>query len=171
MRKERENPGSVDIVSNITEAIKLKIELYNKHADENDDWPLIGLHKLFFIISSLKSKELKKIIHINSSVNWGKHILTSIFPKNVNPEEYHSRHGVVCLTENPIQVLGWKEKDEMVQQGVDMGLDKDWINYGFYDKSEERGIDLEWSFFETPRQYKQEQPNNHKQLHNPNLSV
>jgi len=54
----------------------------------------------------------------------------------------------VRLDERPIQVLGWKEQKEMINEGIKAGLDRDYINLGFEMQAEKRGIDLEWAFFE-----------------------
>lgn len=108
------------------------------------------LEKAVFILKSLKPSEARYLIHVYSSYNWGKHILTKVFPHSENPGEYHSRNGVVVLSEKPEQVLGWEDVKRLTKEGVKMGLDKDYIDLGFEREAERRGIDLEWSFFQNP---------------------
>lgn len=65
-----------------------------------------------------------------------------VFPKSENPNEHHSRNGAVCLSEKPVQVLSRKEQREKVDEGVNLGLDRDWINWGFENEAGRVGIDL-----------------------------
>lgn len=149
-RVEKERASLFQTLSIIRDAINFEVERQNRALYEGDRVPLSGLEKLSFILSTLKPEELKRVINVISSVNFGRHILTNVFPKSENPEEYHSRNGEVCLSEHPVQVLGWKEKKHLVQEGVKLGFDEDWIVYGFEDEAERRGIDLEWHFAEEP---------------------
>lgn len=150
--------GIIDTIKFAKEAFDFTIEQTNEARYFNDYYPLFGLEKLFWVISHLKPEGLKELIHIYSSFNHGCHILDTVFPRVENPEDFHSTEFVVCLTDNPIQVLGWKDKDELVQQGVDEGLHIDWINRGFEKRALERGIDLEWHFFSEPRNTPKQNP-------------
>ena len=125
----------------------------------NGEYPLIGLEKFFFILDKLRPKELKQVLLIYSSHNYGQFILDSVFPKFDNPEPFHSTEFVVDLSDQVVQVLGWQEQKQMVNDGVKEGLIRGWIDAGFEDRATERGIDLEWHFFEFPRQPKAQESN------------
>lgn len=106
-----------------------------------------SIKKLTFLIDHVCSqKRMKELVHQYSSMNYGIHLLNSVFPAADNPEQFHSRRGVVRLDEHPIQVLGWQEYEEEIQKGVKTGLDRQYILMGFARQAEARGIDLEWHF-------------------------
>ena len=132
------------------EVIRFALEREEKRRYFNDYWPMFIWEKLAFIASKLRPQELKKLVRILSSVNHGGYILDSVFPRYKNPEDYNSRGDCICLSDKPVQVLGWKEMEELVQQGVEEGLLKDWVDVGFCERAEERGINLEWHFSEHP---------------------
>lgn len=45
--------------------------------------------------------------------------------------------------------MGWEEQKKLVQEGVVLGLLEDWIDIGFEQQAQIRGIDLEWHFWAT----------------------
>ncbi len=144
--------GIIDTIKFAKETFDFTIEQANEGRYFYDRYPLSGLEKIFWIISHLKPERLKELIHEYSSYNYGWYIFDVVFPRFKNPEDFHSTEFEICLTDNPVQVLGWKETEELVQQGVaEEGLDEDWINIGFEKRALERGIDLEWHFFSEPR--------------------
>ncbi len=104
--------------------------------------------KIEFVVDHLRSKDkMRELVLKYSAFNYGAHLLNSVFPKYDNPEEFHSKDGIVCLDEHPVQVMGWKEYEEQIELGVSsMGLDRNYIIWGFNQQAEERGIDLEWHF-------------------------
>lgn len=139
----------VHTVNAAREAISLRIQAFEKGYD---GYRLDPLEKWFLALRTLNPMELKKWIHCASSYNYGWHIFDQTFPVYENPEPFHSTPLMVDLTDDPVQVLGWKEVDELIEEGVQQGLLKRWIELGFNMRSEERGIDLEWHFFATSRQ-------------------
>ena len=128
---KNERASLFETLETIKAAVKFKIERRNTYSYMNDRIPLYGLEKLLFILSTLQPKELKKAIKILSSVNYGRHILTTVFPKIENPQEYHSTEDVIYLEEQPVQVIGWKGKEDLVLEGVEKGFGETWIDYGF----------------------------------------
>lgn len=133
----------------IQAAFEFEFKLRDQSRHENDDYPLNGFEKFQYIVSTLLSKEeTRLLIQTYSSYNYGAHILNSVFPKSENPEDYHSRDGVVFITEHPVQVLGWDDEKRLIKEGIEQGLNEDYIRMGFELQAEERGIDLEWSFQE-----------------------
>jgi hypothetical protein len=163
MSKEKASiPETVNIVK---EVVKFRLEQEDERRYHSDNWPLVGLSRWAFALSTLKLKTFKEEMKIVSSINWGRNILTKTFPKSENPDEYHSRGGVVYLNEHPVQVLGWKDRQNMIEEGVEAGLDGNWIDYGFEIESEKRGIDLEWSFFRKPPSTSNEDDDNPPSLH------
>ena len=144
--------GIIDEIKFASEAIDFTIEETNKSRRFNDRYPLWGIEKISFIVSKLRPKELKKLVNIFSSYNHGKYILDSVFPRNENPDDFHSNEFAVCSVDNPVQVLGWDDYESMITQGVEEGLSEDWITFGFEERAIERGINLEWYFFENPSQ-------------------
>lgn len=147
---ETERAGLGENVSIIKEAIKFDLEMQNEALVFNNRMPLFGIDKWFYVLKSLKPKELKRLIRNISSVNYGRHILTSVFPKYENPEEFHSTEVEICVSEHPTQVLGSDDEERMIQEGVNMGFERVYIEWGFNNEAVRRGIDLEWSFFEKP---------------------
>jgi len=150
MPERQDRAGIQDTVKLVKEVIEFRLEREDERRYFNDNWPLVGLSRCAFALTTLKPSTLKEEMKIASSVNWGRNILTRVFPKSENPNEYHSRDGTVCLNERPVQVLGWEDRENMIKEGVEAGLDGDWIDYGFEIESKKRGIDLEWSFYKTP---------------------
>ncbi len=147
-----EKERKINTLSYLGEAVKFDIELNNRLRYENDYYPMSFLEKILFTLKSLSPKEARILIRNYASFSWGRHILTQVFPKEENPEEYHSRGGVVCLNEHPRQVLGWEDVKRLKKEGVKKALDSVYIDLGFEKEAENTGIDLEWSFFETPPQ-------------------
>jgi hypothetical protein len=131
----------------VKEAVSFALDQKEK-ADYRDDTFMFPWEKWAYAISILRPAELREWINILSSYHYGQWVFDSVFPKFDNPEDYHSTEFEICLTDNPIQVLGWAEKDELVQKGMDEGFQEDWINVGFILRSYERGIDIEWHFAE-----------------------
>jgi hypothetical protein len=139
----------------IKEAFQCEFDQRNRGRYENDRYPMSAFEKFRYVVSTLLSKgDMQELIRVYSSYNYGVHLLNSVFPKLENPEEFHSRDGYVRLDEHPTQVMGWKEHDEIIDEGVKQGFDRDYINLGFELQAEKRGIDLEWSFFENVLQIK-----------------
>jgi hypothetical protein len=134
----------------VFEAFQFLMEQENKSRYFNDRLPMWGPETAKFIIENLKPEAFRDVIAVYSSFNYGKYILDTIFPRYENPEDYHSRDGVVRLDEHPIQVLGWDDYDQMVQEGLKNGLIEDWIDRGLEHQARERGIDPEWHFFADP---------------------
>ena len=95
---------------------------------------------------------IKESVRRFSSYNYGRWVLDCVFPKSENPDDFHSTEGAVCLTDNPVQVLGWEDIDRLFEAGIEQGFNGDWIDIGFNRRADERRIDLEWHFFETPPQ-------------------
>ena len=148
--KERKADG-LSPVKYFFEAFNFEVREINRARWENDRWQMTSFEKLLLLVRTLKPSETKELICNYASYEWGRNILTQVFPKAENPDEYHSRNGVVCVSESPIQVLGWQEFDDLKDEGVGNGLKRDYIDLGFNNEAENRGIDLEWSFFEKPR--------------------
>lgn len=144
--------GIIDTMKFAKEAIELVTRKTNEGRRFNDNYQLGGIEKIIFTLSQLKSKEFKQVLLIYSSYNHGRFILDSVFPKYDNPEPFHSTKYEVDLSDRPIQVLGWAEQSQMKKDGIEEGLIKEWIDVGFYDRAEERGIDLESHFAEFSRQ-------------------
>ena len=144
MGKEKLN--IIPIIKLAAEAFQMELRRFDESRRENDRWPLTIREKAAFIVYHLKPDKLKEIMREMSSVKYGRHILNCVFPKFDNPDEYHSRSGVVYLDEHPVQVMGWEEQKKLVQEGVDMGLLEDWIEIGFEQQAERRGIDIEFHF-------------------------
>jgi hypothetical protein len=133
----------------IKEAFQFRFKRIDSGRFENDRYPMSSFEKIKLIVLTLVSKrKTEELIQMYSSYNYGVYLLNSVFPKIDNPDEFHSRDGVVCLEEHPIQAMGWKEHDELIEKGVQSGLNEDYIIIGFETEAERRGIDLEWAFFE-----------------------
>jgi len=131
----------------ISKAFQFEFEQRNRGRYENDRYPLSALEKLRLVVSTLVSKQdTHELLKMYSSFNYGTYLLNSVFPKYDNPEDYHSTALEVCLSEHPVQVMGWKEYEEKITEGVKSGLNRDYIRFGFDTQAERRGIDLEWSF-------------------------
>jgi hypothetical protein len=131
----------------MAEAFRFEFEQRDRGRLENDRYPMNSVEKIRYVLSTLLSKDqTKEVLRVYSSYQYGAYVLSSVFPKNLNPDEYHSRYGVVRLDEHPVQALGWKEYEELIEEGVRSGLDKRYIEFGFERKATERGIDLEWHF-------------------------
>lgn len=112
--------------------------------------PLNLIEKLAIVLDHIRSKpKMQELVNTYSSVQYGAHLLNSVFPKYENPDEFHSRNGVVMLEEHPTQVMGWDEYEAQIDEGVKMGLERRYIEFGFNKQADERGIDLEWSFHAT----------------------
>lgn len=128
----------------VTQSIGFDIERSNE--------ALFLSEKVVMALKYLKPSKLRELMLIKSSVNHGAWVFDQAYPGYDNPDDFHSTEHVICLDENPIQVLGWDDCDELKQEGVDEGLRLHWIEYGFKERSIEKGIDLEWHFFHTPLQ-------------------
>ncbi len=130
-------------------AIRFALE-QRERALYNNDMFMFPWERAAFLVSILKPAELRRRINIYSSFLYGCSIFDQVFPKYDNPDPFHSTEAAVCLDDNPIQVMGWAEQEELVQQGVKEGFQEDWIIVGFEERAGERGIDLEWHFSEHP---------------------
>jgi len=147
-----ERMTTADKVGFVKEAFNFAIDEINKSRCNSDRYPFSNFEKLFWILSHLPPKKLAEVIRRYSSFNHGRWILNQVFPRHKNSDDFHSTGSTICLTDNPIQVLGWQDMEDLIQQGVnEKKLNKDWIRFGFHDEAEQRGIDLEWHFFEYPR--------------------
>ena len=146
-------------ITAIQDAVRFRLDWENRRRVEwGVEGPLIGFEKVFEAIKTLNPQILKRWIHITSSFNHGKWILDQTFPRSENPQDYSSSDAGIALHKNYVQVLGWDDKKQMVAAGASMGLDEMWIDIGFERRARERGIDLEWVFFETPRNQQSEFP-------------
>jgi hypothetical protein len=145
---------NISSISFIKDAFRFKIQQRNPARYEGDMYPMSGSEILQLIVTTVLSKEkMKQLICNYSSYNYGTHLLTSVFPKADNPDEFHSRNGVIRLDEHPLQAMGWKEYEQLIEDGVKMGLDESYISRGFEEQARKRGIDLEWAFFaEVPQE-------------------
>ena len=139
------------------EAIGFAMDQREKAA-YRDDMFLFPWEKAAYLLSLLKPAELREWIKILSSYKYGQWVFDSVFPRYDNPEEYHSTEYEICLDDNPIQVLGWQEEKELIQEGVKAGFKEDWINAGFVLRSRERGIDLDLHFAEFSPQENKKDP-------------
>lgn len=106
--------------------------------------------KMLIVADTLCPPHLKQWVKITSSVNFGRHLLEQTFPRDLNPKDFHSTEFEVDLTENPIQELDWDDIDLRKRVGVSQGLYPNWIDYGFEDQAETRGIDPESHLFQYP---------------------
>ncbi|KKQ55890.1 MAG: hypothetical protein US75_C0012G0033 [Candidatus Woesebacteria bacterium GW2011_GWC1_38_13] len=147
---ERIKENKLNPAGYFVNALRFEIQMTDACRRKNDRWSMTLPEKISLLAQSLKPAKAKELIRNYSSFNWGRHILTLTFPKAENPEEYHSRNGVVCINESPVQMLGWDDLKRLTEEGIEKGLDKDYIDRGFEIEAERRGIDLEWSFFDTP---------------------
>ena len=151
MSKPKEIFNSVLLTAKLaTEAIKMELDRMDAAQLENDRYPLNIFEKFAYVISQLHPDRLKELIVIMKSLEYGGYILNCVFPKYDNPEEFHSRDGKVYFGEHPVQVLGWKEEEDLIEEGIQSGLLREWVEAGLWRQAEVRGIDLEWSFFEFP---------------------
>jgi len=133
----------------IKEAFQFEFNQRDHGRYKNDRYPISIIEKILSVAETfLSKKKLKELIQMYSSCNYGVHLLNSVFPKIENPDGFHSQNGEVYLNEHPVQVMGWKKYDELIEEGVKSGLNKDYIIFGFEMQAENRGIDLEWHFFE-----------------------
>lgn len=136
-------------------AIEIRIYEAQRYSDLTDSYPPIGIEKALLILRTLRPQELRNWIKVASSVNYGKSLLDEVFPKFDNPDDFHSSEDFIALNENPTQVLGWADYERMIKTGNDSGLIDNWIRTGFCRRADQRGISLEWSFFEFPKDKKQ----------------
>lgn len=133
------------------EAAKAAIDLKIKSKEHGEfGYKLFLIEKMVLAFQTLRPKELRKWMNFASSYRHGAYILDQVFPKYENPEPFHSTVTMVDLSDNPVQVLGWNDVEELTKQGIEQGLNRNWIDLGFNIRAEERGIDLEGSFFATP---------------------
>lgn len=113
---------------------------------------LFLIEKVFLAVQMLNLLELRFWINVVSSHTYGTHILDQVFPISKNPDAFNSTEFVIDVSDNPVQVLGWKDVETLTEQGVEEGLNRRWIEDGFEDRARERGIDLEWHFYPEPRE-------------------
>lgn len=113
---------------------------------EPNDWIL----HLRTVLKMIKPGELKRWIQIEHSVKYGASILDQVFTIDDNPDKYNSTEWVIDLIDKPVQILGWEDVDNLTKRGVNQGLNKGWINFGFEVRAIKRGIDLEWHFHKFP---------------------
>ena len=144
--------GLLAMAKFVGEALELDLQLTNEGRLFSDNFPYLGVEAIVYKLMKLRLKELKQVTLAYSSYNHGKFILDSVFPTVDNPEPFHSTSFVVDLSDRPVQVLGWADKNRMTEQGVATGLIEEWIDLGFSRRAIERGIDLEWHFHQFPPQ-------------------
>jgi hypothetical protein len=131
----------------IKEAFILEFQLTDHARYEDDRYPMSPYEKFRYVVSTLLSRRnLQELIHVYNSYRYGADLLDSVFPLKDNPDEFHSRNDIIMLDEHPVQALGWKEYDEIITKGMQLGLERAYIMIGFDAQAEKRGIDLEWSF-------------------------
>lgn len=119
------------------------------HGDEPEPDDFITRARI--IISLLNKDELTRQILYASSANYGGWVFDQVFPRADNPVEFNSTPSMISLSDRPVQVLGWKETDDLLQQGNRVhDLDEQWTQIGFHMRAQERRIDLEWHFHEFP---------------------
>lgn len=106
--------------------------------------------KMLIVADTLCPPHLKQWVKIASSVKFGRYLLQQTFPRDLNPNDYHSTQFEVDLTEHPVQELSWDDINSRKAIGRSQGLDPDWIDYGFEDQAETRGIDPEFHLFQNP---------------------
>lgn len=135
----------------VTKALEFVMDREDHRRYLADDFPLGPLGRIGFTFSHLVDPEkLRHAINIYSSYNHGKYILTCVFPRNINPENYHSNDTQVNLADNPTPALTWEEEEQMEQDAVASGMLQTWVRRGFEEGAIERGINLEWHFTNGP---------------------
>lgn len=149
--KEKERQNNPKTLKFLKDVVVCRLETQRRWSYMRE-FPLRpdGIEGLRVALSLLKPGEYKYWFNVLSSINWGKNMLNQVFPKNENQEDFNSRDGIVDLFDKPIQVLGWDDVKKIKEEGVNLGLEETWIDTGFEEQAEERGIDLEWHFFEEP---------------------
>lgn len=147
-------PEKLSPIRFLIDAFKDEFGSVDKGRRQADKYPLSIPEKVGMVLKTfLSRKEYQQFLRRFNSLNYGIYLSYSVFPKFENPDEFHSRNGVVALNEHPVQVIGSREYEQRIEDGVKEGLDKRYIELGFDREAEKRGIDLEWSFFsEVPGQ-------------------
>jgi len=148
------NNKEINRMKFLKQAFEFEFNNVNRDRMQNLEDPMSFSEKIALVLNHLRSKQkMENLVLLFNSFNYGAHLLNSVFPKNDNPEQFHSTEFVVQLDERPKQVMGWKEYEEQIKNGVATGLSRDAILWGFNRQAEDRGISLEWSFFpEVPKQ-------------------
>lgn len=146
----QEKASLLETISIAVKATRYAMARYDDAGWGNDRPPMDLIEKVAFLATNLRPDWLRQQVQILSSENYGRHVLEQVFPRYDNPEDFHSTEWEIRLDEHPVQVLGWAEQQQLVQEGVEMGLDEMWIDRGFVLQSGERGIDLEWHFYQHP---------------------
>lgn len=107
------------------------------------------IEKADLVRDALNPKNLRMWVRAVSSLKYGAHIFDSAFPKDLNPGEFRSTELVTDLSRIPVQAMGWDERKALINDGVNMGLDREQIGIGFERRALERGIDTEMFFHRT----------------------
>jgi len=143
--KEKRAP-LIDTLKIAKEATQFAIKRMQRAKYENGRMPMGFLDKVAFVAVNLKPDFLRRNIRVLSSMRYGRHVFDCAFPRFENLDDYGSNEWSVNLSDRPVQVLGWAEREEMFQQGVRQGLEWTWIDTGWYERSLARGIDEEFHF-------------------------
>lgn len=150
-----------NILVNTLRATRSAIDLRIKAKERGEfGYKLYSFEKVILALRTLYPTELRLWINLSSSYTYGAHIFDQTFPQSENPDPFHSTPESVDLSDNPQQVLGWKEVEALKKEGVSQGLNYGWIDLGFEMSAQERGIDLEWHFYSVPRQKIQKSDSN-----------
>lgn len=152
--------GTVQIYKDV---VKERCDWYERASRLNDSPPLDVFAMAKIGITTLEPKMWRAWKRNVSSLYHGRWVFNQVFPKSENPVEYTSTEAYISICESPVQVLGWAETDALIEQGVQEGLDGNWIRMGFDRQAQLRGISLEWSFFQYPPSH---QPESVKRLSN-----
>lgn len=148
---QESNTSLIDNVRIAVEAIRCAMKRYDDAGWENDRSPMDFIDKIAFLVKNLRPGWLREQAEILSSINYGRYVFSQVFPRYDNPEDFSSTEFEIKLDEHPVQVMGWAEQKQLVEEGARMNLNRDWIDVGFELESRDRGIDLEWHFFENPQ--------------------
>jgi len=134
------------------QAVRFRIQQEEESNAFNDRLPLSRPERILIGVSTLYPPVLKSWIIATSSYNFGSSILDQVFPRFENLQEFHSTESELDLNDHPVQVLGGNEVDDLKKEGINNGLNGNWIDIGFENRAIKRGIDLEWHFRSTVHQ-------------------
>ena len=128
--------------------VKTRIDYKNSQTGEMRFMQLSTIGKLAIALSTLKPAEFKYWLLVHNSMDYGSKIFDEIFPQYRNPGKFHSTDISVRLDEEPFQEYGSDYWDRAKTKGeTELGLNSQWIEAGFDNRANERGINLEWSLF------------------------
>jgi hypothetical protein len=138
---------SISQISFLTDAIQWKFKNLDEARLASDNYPLSFIDKAKILVNHLtKIESTKELIQAYSSFNYGSELLHKVFPRNENPTDYSSSEFEIVLDEHPIQVWGAKEYEDHIEAGIQSGLSREYILWGFQKTASQRGINLEWHF-------------------------